>query len=272
MNSFDMNHWDIAAIAAILLLGVPHGGLDGAVARRVGWPAGLVPWLSFHFAYIALAALVAVIWWLFPLPSLGLFLMISALHFGASDIASSGNDWLPWMAHGGLVCIAIPSLQPVLVAPIFAALVGADNVGPLMAGISYLLLPWVVCVMGYCGYVYIRPQYRKPFVGLLTMIGLVSMLPPLISFSIYFCCWHSRGHMQRLWRGLAPPERCRSLREASIYTSLAWTSAGVIFYFLQGSAAALLQLTFIGLAALTLPHMLLVDYADRKDATSAALP
>ena len=31
-----MTSWDMLAIAAILLLGVPHGGLDGAIARRIG--------------------------------------------------------------------------------------------------------------------------------------------------------------------------------------------------------------------------------------------
>ena len=122
-----MTSWDMLAIAAILLLGVPHGGLDGAIARRVGWPSGLMSWLSFHLAYIALAVLVTALWWLFPLISLGVFLLISALHFGASDIANTGTDWLPWIAHGGLVCIAIPNLQPGLVEPIFTVLVNADN-------------------------------------------------------------------------------------------------------------------------------------------------
>ena len=105
-----MNYWDMLAIAAILLIGVPHGGLDGAVARRIGWPSGLMPWLGFHLAYIALATLVGVVWWLFPLPSLVIFLLISALHFGASDIADIGSDWLPWITHGGLVCVVISSL------------------------------------------------------------------------------------------------------------------------------------------------------------------
>ena len=53
-----MTSWDLAAIAAVLLIGVPHGGLDGAVARRIGWPEGLRAWLGFHLGYIALAALV----------------------------------------------------------------------------------------------------------------------------------------------------------------------------------------------------------------------
>jgi Brp/Blh family beta-carotene 15,15'-monooxygenase len=267
-----MNTWDIMAIGAILLIGVPHGGFDGAVARRIGWPVGVAPWLSFHLAYIALAALVVGLWWLFPLSSLGVFLLISAFHFGASDIADNGSDWLPWVAHGGLICIAIPCLQPSRVEPIFAVLVGVDNAGVLMWGITLLFIPWIMSCIGYLGYAYFKPQYRKTLISLLILLGLVSMLAPLWSFALYFCLWHSRGHTLRLWHSLAQSERTRSIREAAIYTVSAWVSMGIIFYHLQGEATALLvQLTFIGLAALTLPHMLLVDYADRKNQQKGTL-
>jgi Brp/Blh family beta-carotene 15,15'-monooxygenase len=268
-----MNYWDMFAIAAILLLGVPHGGLDGAVARRIGLPYGLMAWLGFHLAYIALATLVAVVWWLFPLPSLIIFLLISALHFGASDIAGIGRDWLPWLTHGGLVCIVIPGLQVASVEPIFAVLVGAINADLIIKGINALLLPWAFCFVGYCGFAYFKPRYRKPLISLMILVGLASILPPLISFALYFCLWHSRGHMLRLWRNLAPLERSRSLREAFSYTVLAWIGLAIIFYLLKGTAAdSLVQLTFIGLAALTLPHMLLVDFADsKKDKTEVFL-
>ena len=267
-----MNYWDMLAIAAILLLGVPHGGLDGAVARRIGWPSGLMPWLGFHLAYIALATLVGVVWWLFPLSSLVIFLLISALHFGASDIADIGSDWLPWLTHGGLVCIVIPSLQATSVEPIFAVLAGVTNADLIMTGISTLFMPWAFCFIGYCGFTYFKPQYRKPLISLMILVGLASILPPLISFALYFCLWHSRGHMLRLWRSLAPLERSRSLREAASYTLLAWISLSIIFYLLEGTAtASLVQITFIGLAALTLPHMLLVDFADSRKNKKEAL-
>jgi Brp/Blh family beta-carotene 15,15'-monooxygenase len=266
MNSWDLNAFDMIAIGAILLLGVPHGSLDGAVARRIGWPAGLMPWLGFHLAYITLAALVAVLWWLFPLPSLVIFLLLSALHFGASDISDIGSDWLPWITHGGFVCIMIPSFQAASVETIFAVLVGGLNANLVMMGIGYLLLPWILCFIGYCVFAYVRPQYRKSLLNLTILLVLASMLPPLISFSLYFCFWHSRGHLLRLWGSLEHADRNRSLREAASYTILAWLSLGIIFYFLKGSAtASLIQLTFIALAALTLPHMLLVDYADKKN-------
>ncbi len=268
-----MTSWDILAIAAVLLLGVPHGGLDGAIARRIGWPIGLISWLSFHLAYIALAIMVTVLWWLFPLVSLGVFLVISALHFGASDIADIGRDWLPWIAHGGLVCVAIPSLQPSLVEPIFSILVNAGNAQLLMEAIAGLFYIWVGAVVCYCGYGYFRPQYRKSLLGLLLLIALVALLPPLVSFALYFCLWHSPGHMLRLWRSLKRSERRQSLREAGFYTGAAWISMALAFYYLQGPASSsLVQLTFIGLAALTLPHMLLVDFADKIDHKREELP
>ena len=260
-----MINWDMLAIFAILLFGVPHGGLDGAVARRIGWPPSTISWFIFHFTYLVLAILVTALWWLFPLASLGLFLLISALHFGASDIADVGSDILPWITHGGLVCIAIPNFQPTLVEPIFTILVGADNASLLMNVITHLFFPWLLCLTGYLFFVYRQVQYRKPLANLLFLIAMVFLFPPLISFSLYFCLWHSRGHMLRLWRNLERAERHRSAVEAAIYTIISWLTAGLMFYFYQGnSSITLINITFIGLAALTLPHMLLVDYADRR--------
>ena len=268
-----MTSWELLAIGAILLLGVPHGGLDGAVARRIGWPPGLMSWIGFHLAYVILAALAAGLWWLFPLTGLGAFLLISALHFGGSDIASVGTDSLPWMAHGGLVPIAIPSLQPALVEPIFIILVGAENANLLLIGLISLFLPWLLILIGYCIYAYKHPQYLRSLFSLLGFVGLAIVLPPLVSFALYFCFWHSRGHMLRLWQSLKLTERRRSGREAAAYTVISWLVAGLIFYYFQTpSTAALIKLTFIGLAALTLPHMLLVDYADRKHHLREELP
>jgi len=258
-----MTSWDLAAIAAILLVGVPHGGFDGAIARHIGWPKGLMPWLSFHLAYIALAALVLMLWWFMPLFSLAVFLGLSALHFGASDIADIGNDWLPWAAHGGLVCLAIPHFQTTLVTPIFALLIGTDNAAALLNGISALFAPWLVIVFSYWIYAWFKSRYRKSALNLLLLIVLAYLLPPLVSFSLYFCLWHSRGHIRRLWQGLHEADRQHTAREAILYTVAAWSSLAIGFYYLQDNATeSLTKITFIGLAALTLPHMLLVDYAN----------
>lgn len=268
-----LSNTSLLAIAAILLIGVPHGGLDGAVARRVGWPSGVLPWMLFHIAYLAMAASVAGLWWLFPLPSLMFFLAISAVHFGSSDIrhispSSAGAAWLPLLAHAGLVVIAIPVLQSAAVEPLFAVLVGAENSLWLLNKIDQLLLPWAAALFAYAIYSVYQPRWRRSLLSLAVLIALAYLLPPLVSFALYFCLWHSRSHMLRIWRNIAPDQRSRSAREAVIYSLMAYAAAAIYFVLRTNSGSAslsavtpaLLQLTFIGLAALTVPHMLLVDF------------
>jgi Brp/Blh family beta-carotene 15,15'-monooxygenase len=268
-----MTSWDLAAIAAVLLIGVPHGGLDGAVARRIGWPEGLRAWLGFHLGYIALAALVVWLWLQWPVPGLAVFLLISALHFGRSDIVHTQSlialktyqQWLPLIAHGGLVSIAIPSMQPAAVKPLFAILVGDEGADMLINTTGTLFLPWLLSLASYSVYAIIYPAWRKPLLSLIVLLILVLILPPLISFALYFCLWHSRSHTLRIWHSLeGNTERRRSFIETTVYSLIAWTAALVFFTVFQGSfSSALIQLTFIGLAALTVPHMLLVDIADK---------
>ncbi len=264
-----LSNASLLAIAAILLIGVPHGGLDGAVARRIGWPSGTVPWILFHLIYLLLAASVAGLWWLYPLPSLIFFLLLSALHFGSSDIRhinapSARSSWLPLIAHAGLVVIAIPVFQSDAVEPLFALLVGADNSLWLLRKIDYLLLPWVACLIAYLIYSVYQPRWRTALLSLGLLTVFAYLLPPLVSFALYFCLWHSRSHMQRIWQSIALDKRRRSAIETIAYSLLAYVAAGLYFLLQRetGSApsATLVQLTFIGLAALTVPHMLLIDF------------
>ena len=265
-----LSNLSLIAIAAIMLIGVPHGGMDGAIARRAGWPAGMLPWILFHLVYLLLAVSVAILWWLYPLPSLVFFLAISALHFGSSDtrhisVLSSRDAWLPLLAHSGLVVIAIPGFQSGAVEPLFAVLVGDDNSLWLLQQIDSLLLPWAVLLFAYGIYSLYQPRWRWTLINLALLTLLAYLLPPLVSFALYFCLWHSRRHMQQTWRAIALEQRRRSAIETLVYSLLAYTAA--IFFVLQtdtGSASGitptLLQLTFVGLAALTVPHMLLVDF------------
>jgi Brp/Blh family beta-carotene 15,15'-monooxygenase len=84
--------------------------------------------------------------------------------------------------------------------------------------------------------------------------------PPLIYFVIYFCALHSPRHflLTADQLDLTPLQGLRAAWPILVVT-LAMTALGVIVLavFTPAFEPATLQIVFIGLAAVTVPHMLL---------------
>ena len=96
--------FNILALLAVVVIGLPHGAFDGAVAMHLGLVNRFSSLARFVIIYVALAALVVLTWMVAPSISLILFLTISMLHFGAGD-ARNGQGALAFseaLAHGGI--------------------------------------------------------------------------------------------------------------------------------------------------------------------------
>ena len=95
------------------------------------------------------------------------------------------------------------------------------------------------------------------------MVLVISLFPPLPAFAIYFCLIHSIHHFKRILPTLLNfMEKKKLLYLMIIFSVLSWLGGGTAYYILlnlNSYTDTIIKVTFIGLAALTYPHMILVD-------------
>ena len=264
---------DLAALAAVVLIGLPHGALDGAIAIHLGFAKRVVPFLSFLFLYIAMACLVVGAWLLAPTACLFVFLVISMLHFGTGD-ARHGTGWLrsaEIVAHGGLVIVGISQMHQVEVDVIFRYLTGQDT-ALLWQGIDILTvivgMAVIVCLAQALWY----RKWRGTAVELGVLAVLFALAPPLVGFAVYFCLVHSARHVRGILTSLRRDmSRFAMINQAAAFTVASWAAGGfAIWWFadISDPQPVVLRVVFIGLAALTVPHMILVDGFFRRSTRS----
>jgi len=92
--------------------------------------------------------------------------------------------------------------------------------------------------------------------------------------ALYFCLVHTPRHIHHVIRAVRQflPDT-KILKLTFMFTLLTWAAMAMAVLMRKEDAeidAALLQVIFIGLAALTVPHMMLVDGAFRRRTTDDA--
>lgn len=257
-----------SAIAAmmILLIGIPHGALDIEIAAQRFGRATRADRQAIIAAYLAAATAMAALWWLMPPIALALFLIVSMVHF-SEDWADAGEPFLAAMA--GWAVIAVPALaHSDAVAAIFTLLAGsADG-----AIIAYILACSAAPAL-LCSLVVIHNAARAGHWGLAirlgTALGAAVILPPLLSFALYFCLFHTPQHMATAWASNAHLSRGRRLLVLTAVSGLAFGLAALLFHINGVSAAGegVIATTFITLSVLTLPHFLMEAVLRRRAAT-----
>jgi len=247
----------ILAASLIIVLGVPHGALDTVFAKELYGVSTAAGWMKFSAVYLTLAGLAVALWFLAPVFFLAAFIGISIAHFSADPDGKAG--WLLRILYGGAI-VFIPAVShPQAVKELFRLLAGPNSDQVLSPLISQLALPWLVMFGIATLFLLAR---RSPLGAEFLGLGLVACFaPPLISFTVYFCGMHSARHILRT-AAFAKTSRPVLLLGAMLLPMLGVLAlASLAWILLEGRAldVKVVQIVFVGLAALTVPHMALVE-------------
>ena len=253
------SHELLAAGALLLLLGMPHGAFDVVFARKLFGVAGLEGWALFSLFYVGLSGAVVGLWMVAPTLFLGAFLIFSALHFGGDP--AGGASRLTRGLYGGAV-IVLPALWHGAELQCLLGLVAGPASAAFVAPVLSQLAPlWLAATVLACGL-----QARASRLAACESAALVALslaAPPLAAFTVYFCAMHSPRHILRMLADLQAAE-ARDALALALWPTLAVLATAALLGWRASDLpvdARVMQLVFVGLAALTLPHMVLLERA-----------
>ncbi len=272
----------LAVAGAGFVAGMPHGAVDHVLlSRSVG---GRLPVVVLGYSSLAVVVWVLLRWG-GPVPLLAV-VALSVVHFGMGELEAHRGDGgrapRPFVAVMTAVAATGALLLPLArsgaemrgvataLSPGLGAAVGSGEVRAALAGV-WLVAACVTIVSAlWAG--------RTALVLDVLLVGaLGALLPPLVAFALWFGGWHALRHAGRLltvepvsaalWRSGRTRDAVRRLARTAAVPSIAavMTLAAIAGFTvtaadLSGAVAEALRV----LLALTVPHMLVVLWMDRR--------
>ncbi|MBB3936569.1 Brp/Blh family beta-carotene 15,15'-dioxygenase [Aureimonas phyllosphaerae] len=255
------------AFAAILILalGLPHGASDHLAAmagRRMRDAPGRL--LSFLALYLGAVAATLLLWHAAPGATLAAFLTLSAVHFAIDDVRDELR--LAERVARGLMPMTLPALfHTEALTHLFAAL-STPASGQGLTQAALVLSPLVLALVLLAIVLRLRDGDRASALELALSASALLAFTPLVGFALVFALVHSRGQThERMAELHLPTLRAYLLACAPTLLGAAILFASLAVLFANDQALAL-SAVFIGLAALTVPHMLVTPLFGRREA------
>ena len=248
-----------APLFLILLAGMPHGAGDILIARRI-LRSNYLQLTFFLITYIIIAVFSIATWFVIPSLSLIAFLLISIIHFGLMDTEKTKDlpcRYLRALIYGSTPIVIPATFHTSDVTELFALLIFEENT--LLANHIASLFPiWFLsCIIFFVSG---KKTLKYQFLEILVLAIVLAYLPPLWGFAIYFCLVHSSRHILHLLNSLGSLKyNDYVLVLVTVLTSILAILIGAFHFTDNSFDIGIIRATFIGLAALTIPHMLLID-------------
>ncbi|MEO0065242.1 MAG: hypothetical protein RI983_568 [Bacteroidota bacterium] len=258
----------------IVLTGIPHGALDHEVAKQSSKINQLnFSALNFYIRYLTPMIVYGIFWFIYPTISLYIFLLLSAFHFGETDLSIPTNQagfmvFFLQISYGLLVLFlmlflnlaeVLPILDQInIFSPSLISFLKSTNAIDYALGSAALF--FLITVVGNW---IIQPTmttiFKKAFLLLLivTISSFTLSLP--LCFAIYFGIWHSIISLENIRLHLSYDKDLtwiRLLVKCIPLTILSLMGIFALIYFfnMNKNLDLFLMSLFIGISILTLPH------------------
>ena len=252
-------------LIAVSFIGLPHGFFDYSIAERLF--SYKKNWIYyFTISYIFLSLIYLFFWFEYPLESLIFFLTISIFHFGMEELTHIKYKDMNFFQI--IIIGSIPIALPILFHPenvfyIFNQItdldINYDYINTYIYYIYFLLLFIALYLNG----------IKRSWIYLLLIANFI-ILPPLVSFILYFCFHHSlRHYIHSIYHDNLVPSKhsTKEYLKAIITASVLFTLVVLISLQIYGQYSfdiIIVKYIFILLACLTLPHLMLNIYYETQ--------
>ena len=252
-------------LTTVTIIGIPHGFFDYSIAERLF--RNSKNWIYyFTIGYILLSLIYLTVWFVFPFMALLFFLIISIFHFGIEE--QNHLEYQDMKFFQIFMIGSMPVFLPILfhsqdVFNIFQQIIDLDiDIININTNIYYLYFLLLFIALYNNG-------IKRSLIYAILIINFI-ILPPLISFILFFCFHHSiRHYIHSIYYENLVPKKYDTQKYLNIIimSSIFFTSLVLLSLQIYGKYTfdiIIVKYIFILLACLTLPHLMLNIYHDTQ--------
>lgn len=258
----------------VIIVGIPHGAIDHLIEQKyLEKQRRSFSMVHFLFKYITQILIYALLWFFMPALSLALFLVLSAWHFGESDMQPAPKHplWkISQIVLGSLILFFILMREPLFTADLILRItqenVLAYNSWNWAVGNSIQIYVTLLAVLIFNSFVALRYESlqwsKMKWIHLGLILVIIYFLPLLPAFAFYFGGWHSLNTFDHMSDFLDKKNSLGQLWVAALpFTLLAifFMSLSAFIWSNYMMHVDPLPILFIFISVITLPHLLVMN-------------